>query len=112
MARSQSFSAAKEIVGGHMRQQDVLGIRGASRQPSQPVALTTFARPPIRRFHLMSKAIRLTLLAPFALAWLCGSALAQGELTNSTKNPAQIATSHSYEPNLITRFQIGTIPNQ
>ena len=60
----------------------------------------------------MSKAIRLTLLAPFALAWLCGSALAQGGVTNSTKNPKQIATLHWYEANVTTSFQVGTVPNQ
>ena len=61
----------------------------------------------------MSKAMRLIILAPIALAWLCGSAaLAQGGVTNSTKNPAQIATLHWYEANVTTSFQVGTVPNQ
>ena len=53
----------------------------------------------------MSKAIRLSFLAPLALAWLCGSGLAQ--VTNSTKNPKQIAILHWYPANLITTFGIG-----
>src|SRR5215468_5076912 len=55
----------------------------------------------------MSKAIRLIILAPVALAWLCGSALAQGGVTNSTKNPNQIAILHWYPANLTTSFGIG-----
>ena len=53
----------------------------------------------------MSKGIRLTLLASLALAWLCGSALAQ--VTSSTKNPKQIAIMHWYPANLTTTFGIG-----
>src|SRR5215472_11561543 len=56
----------------------------------------------------MSKAIRLTILASLALAWLCGSALAQQGVTNSTKNRKQIAILHWYEANLTTRFTVGT----
>jgi len=60
----------------------------------------------------MSKPIRLIILAPLALAWLCGSAVAQGGVTNSTKNPAQIAILHWYEANVTTSFKVGTVPNQ
>jgi len=59
----------------------------------------------------MSKSIRLTVLASLALAWLCGSALGQGGVTSSTKNPAQIAILHWYPANLTTTFQAGTFPN-
>jgi hypothetical protein len=52
----------------------------------------------------MSKALRLPILASFALAWLCGSALAQ--VTNSTMNPKQIATLHWYPANLTTSFPV------
>jgi hypothetical protein len=55
----------------------------------------------------MSKAIRLSILVPLALAWLCGSALAQGGVTNSTKNPQQIAILHWYPANLTANFPIG-----
>ena len=55
----------------------------------------------------MSKGIRLTLLASLALAWLCGSALAQGGVTDSTKNPAQIAILRWYPANLTTSFPVG-----
>jgi hypothetical protein len=58
----------------------------------------------------MSKTIRLTLLTPLALAWLCGSALAQGGVTNSTKNPQQIAILHWYDANLTTNLS-GLQPN-
>src|SRR5215472_10264045 len=56
----------------------------------------------------MSKAIRLSILVPFALAWLCGSALAQGGVTSSTKNPQQVATLHWYPANTTTSFPVGT----
>ena len=56
----------------------------------------------------MSKAIRLSILVPLALVSLYGSALAQGGVTNSTKNPQQVATMHWYPANLITSFPVGT----
>src|SRR5215831_6500984 len=55
----------------------------------------------------MSKVIRLSILASCALAWLCGSALAQGGVTGSTKNSEQIAILHWYPANLTTSFNIG-----
>src|SRR5215472_7918361 len=63
-----------------------------------------------RRLHVMSKATRLTLLAPLAFAWLSGSALAQGGVTNSTKNPNQVAILHWYPANLTTSFRVGQVP--
>jgi hypothetical protein len=72
--------------------------------------LAAFLSPYLGDCTLMSKAIRLTILAPLALAWLCGSALAQGGVTNSTKNRQQIAILHWYEANLTTRFS-GFQPN-
>src|SRR5215813_657896 len=62
-----------------------------------------------RRLHLMSKATRLSILAPLALAWLCGSALAQ--VTNSTKNPKQVATLHWYQANQTANFAVGVAPS-
>src|SRR5262249_41029312 len=41
-----------------------------------------------------------------ALAWLCGSALAQVGVINSSKNPQQVATLHWYPANLTTSFAI------
>jgi DNA-binding beta-propeller fold protein YncE len=52
----------------------------------------------------MSKTIRLTVLASLALVWICVSARAQGGVTNSTKNPKQIAILHWYPANLTTLF--------
>jgi len=57
----------------------------------------------------MSKAIRLIILVPLALSWLCGSALAQGGVTNSTKNPQQVATLHWYPANQTTNFAVGQL---
>ena len=57
----------------------------------------------------MAKAIRLSILAPLALAWLCGSAPAQ--VTNSTKNPKQVAILHWYPANLTTNFQVVSFPS-
>jgi len=58
----------------------------------------------------MSRAIRLSILVPLALSWLCGSALAQ--VTNSTKNPKQIAILHWYPANLTTSFAVGLFPTR
>jgi hypothetical protein len=55
----------------------------------------------------MSKAIRLTILAPLALACLCGSAPAEGGVTNSTKNRQQIAILRWYEGNQTANFAVG-----
>jgi len=56
----------------------------------------------------MSKAIRSSILVSLALAWMSGSALAQGGVTTSTKNPQQVATQHWYPANLTTSFPVGT----
>src|SRR5215813_6983274 len=77
-----------------------------SCQDNGPTRETQF---PFRRLHVMSKAIRLSILVPLALSWLCGSALAQGGVTNSTKNPAQIATLHWYEANLTANFPVASV---
>jgi hypothetical protein len=58
----------------------------------------------------MSKAIRLTLLASLALAWMSVSAFAQSGVVNSTKNPEQIAILHWYPANLAATFS-GFQPN-
>src|SRR5262249_39289197 len=57
--------------------------------------------------HIMSKAIRLIILVPLALAWLGGSALAQGGVSSSTKNPQQVATLHWYPAKRTTSFAVG-----
>jgi hypothetical protein len=62
----------------------------------------------------MAKSIRFALLTLLALSLVCISTLAQvspnNGVTNSTKNPLQIAILHWYDANLTTSFDIGLIP--
>src|SRR5215472_9146328 len=58
----------------------------------------------------MSKAIRLTLLAPLALVWISVSAWAQSGVVNSTKNAKQTAILHWYDANQTTSFAVGNTP--
>jgi YVTN family beta-propeller protein len=54
------------------------------------------------------KSLRLIVLSVLALSLVSASTLAQ--VTNSTKNPMQVATLHWYKANLTTAFGVGTRP--
>jgi len=63
--------------------------------------------------QLSSQVVGVTwkrLVITVVLATLPMSAMAQGGVVNSTKNPNQIALKHWYKANLTTSFPVGTSP--
>ena|SRR5260370_11570468 len=62
----------------------------------------------------MSNPTRFAVASMLALSFLCSLTLAQDSVgigvTNSTKNPLQIAILHWYDANLTTTFPVGSIP--
>jgi len=62
----------------------------------------------------MSNPTRFAVASILALSFLCSLTLAQDSVgngvTNSTKNPLQIAILHWHDANLTTTFPVGSIP--